>query len=139
VAIARVLLHDPGLLVLDEATSALDTASERRIQQALSELISSQTTLAVAHRLSTIQAADVIHVIQSGRIVETGDHDSLLDVRGAYATLYREQSGDGTIETTCADGVVLANGSCEMFENMDSHRRLALLPGRPGPRVAARG
>ncbi len=138
VAIARVLLHDPRLLVLDEATSALDTASERRIQQALSELISSRTTLAVAHRLSTIQAADIIHVIQSGRIVETGDHDSLLDVGGAYATLYREQFGDGTIETTCADGVVLANGRCEMFENTDSRHRLALLRNRLDPSVPGR-
>ncbi|MEM7496190.1 MAG: hypothetical protein AAF471_08840, partial [Myxococcota bacterium] len=62
IAIARVLLHEPKVLVLDEATSALDTASERRIQAALDELVSGRTTLAVAHRLSTIQAADVIHV-----------------------------------------------------------------------------
>ena len=72
IAIARVLLSDPKVLVLDEATSALDTASERRIQEALSTLISGRTTLAVAHRLSTIQAADVIHVVDRGRIVESG-------------------------------------------------------------------
>ncbi|MGB3735430.1 MAG: ABC transporter ATP-binding protein [Ilumatobacter sp.] len=111
IAIARVLLSDPRVLVLDEATSALDTASERRIQEALGELISGRTTLAVAHRLSTIQAADVIHVIDRGRIVESGSHDELLAIGGVYADLYREQFGDGSVETECADGVVLADGS----------------------------
>ena len=75
IAIARVLLSDPKVLVLDEATSALDTASERRIQEALGTLISGRTTLAVAHRLSTIQAADVIHVVDRGAIVESGTHE----------------------------------------------------------------
>ncbi len=112
IAIARVLLHDPRVLVLDEATSALDTASERKIQAALGELVSGRTTLAVAHRLSTIQSADVIHVVDHGRIIESGDHDTLLAKRGAYAELYREQFGDGEIETTCADGVVYADGRC---------------------------
>lgn len=130
VAIARVLLHDPRLLVLDEATSALDTASERRIQEALGELISSRTTLAVAHRLSTIQAADTIHVIERGRIVESGNHDTLLATKGAYADLYREQFGDGEIETTCADGLVFSDGRCEHFENLDSTRRAAVLRAR---------
>lgn len=130
VAIARVLLHDPRILVLDEATSALDTASERRIQEALGELIASRTTLAVAHRLSTIQAADVIHVIEAGRIVESGDHDTLLAAGGAYASLYREQFGDGAIETTCADGIVLTNGQCELFDKLDSVGRTAALRHR---------
>ncbi len=130
IAIARVLLHDPHLLVLDEATSALDTASERRIQRALGELIASRTTLAVAHRLSTIQAADVIHVVESGRIVESGDHDTLLDRGRTYATLYREQFGNGLIEATCADGVVLANGQCKLYESLDSTGRLAVLRDR---------
>ncbi len=112
IAIARVLLHDPRVLVLDEATSALDTASERRIQAALGELVEGRTTLAVAHRLSTIRAADVIHVVERGRIVESGDHDELLARRGAYAALYQEQFGDGTIETTCADGTVFSDGRC---------------------------
>ena len=111
IAIARVLLADPRVLVLDEATSALDTASERRIQAALGELISGRTTLAVAHRLSTIQAADVIHVVDRGRIVESGSHGELLDRGGAYAALHHEQFGDGTIETVCADGVVMSDGS----------------------------
>ena len=130
IAIARVLLHDPRLLVLDEATSALDTASERRIQQALGELIASRTTLAVAHRLSTIQAADVIHVVEAGRIVESGDHDTLLDRGHAYARLYREQFGGGLIETTCADGVVFANGQCVLDESLDSTGRRAVLRDR---------
>ena len=74
ITIARVLLHDPSVLVLDEATSALDSASERQIQAALVELVRGRTTLAVAHRLSTIQAADVIHVVDSGQIIESGTH-----------------------------------------------------------------
>ncbi|MEL6892459.1 MAG: ABC transporter ATP-binding protein, partial [Actinomycetota bacterium] len=111
IAIARVLLSDPKVLVLDEATSALDTASERRIQEALGELIHGRTTLAVAHRLSTIQAADVIHVVDGGTIIESGSHDELLAAGGAYAALYHEQFGDGEVETECADGTVLADGS----------------------------
>ena len=115
IAIARVLLADPRVLVLDEATSALDTASERRIQEALGELISGRTTLAVAHRLSTIQAADVIHVIDHGRIVESGSHADLLAAGGAYAELYHEQFGDGEVETECADGTVMADGSVRPY------------------------
>ena len=110
--------------------AALDTASERRIQEALGELISSRTTLAVAHRLSTIQAADVIHVIDHGRIVESGDHDTFLAAGGVYADLYREQFGDGAIETTCADGVVFTSGQCEYFASSCSEDRLAALHGR---------
>jgi ATP-binding cassette subfamily B protein len=124
IAIARVLLHDPKVLVLDEATSALDTASERRIQAALGELITGRTTLAVAHRLSTIQSADVIHVVERGKIVESGGHDALLAAGGAYAALYRDQFGGGTIETTCADGTVYTDGRCEYFRGTaeDRHR-----------------
>ncbi len=127
IAIARVLLHDPRVLIMDEATSALDTASERRIQAALGELISGRTTLAVAHRLSTIQAADVIHVIDHGRVVESGSHDQLLAREGVYRTLYHEQFGDGTIETTCADGIVMADGDCRPFETSTYAERAAVL------------
>src|SRR6201998_2201066 len=77
-AIARVLLHDPRILILDEATSALDTASEREVQKALDTLMGSRTTIAIAHRLSTIVNADVINVINAGRVVESGTHRSLL-------------------------------------------------------------
>ncbi|MEM7143458.1 MAG: ABC transporter ATP-binding protein [Actinomycetota bacterium] len=130
IAIARVLLHDPKVLVLDEATSALDTASERRIQAALDELVSGRTTLAVAHRLSTIQAADVIHVIDRGRIVESGDHDTLLAAGGVYAELYREQFGDGEIETTCSDGTVYADGRCEYFHKLSVDEKAELFRRR---------
>jgi ATP-binding cassette, subfamily B, bacterial len=112
IAIARVLLHDPRVLVLDEATSALDSVSERKIQAALAELISGRTTIAVAHRLSTIQAADVIHVVERGHIIESGTHDQLLAARGSYRRLYDEQFGSGTRETACADGVIWADGRC---------------------------
>lgn len=130
IAIARVLLHDPKVLVLDEATSALDTASERRIQAALDELVSGRTTLAVAHRLSTIQAADMIHVIDRGRIVESGDHDTLLATGGVYADLYREQFGDGTIETTCSDGTVYSDGRCEHFTSLTDDQKAELFAER---------
>ena len=126
IAIARVLLHDPKVLVLDEATSALDTASERRIQAALDELVSGRTTLAVAHRLSTIQAADVIHVVDHGRIVESGNHDALLAQGGVYADLYREQFGGGEIETTCSDGTVYADGRCEYFDSLPDEKKAKL-------------
>jgi ATP-binding cassette subfamily B protein len=132
IAIARVLLHDPKVLVLDEATSALDTASERRIQAALSELVSGRTTIAVAHRLSTIRAADVIHVIDHGNIIESGSHDALLAAGGAYANLYREQFGDGQIETTTGDGTVYSDGRCEYFASLAPEQRSALITARSG-------
>ena len=130
IAIARVLLHDPRILVLDEATSALDTASERKIQAALGELVSGRTTLAVAHRLSTIQAADTIHVIDGGRIVESGSHDELVEAEGFYRRLYDEQFGGGTIETRCRDGLVLADGRCRLDDGADLGRRRAVLQTR---------
>jgi ATP-binding cassette subfamily B protein len=91
IAIARVLLKDPRVLILDEATSALDTVSERLIQQALEGLEAGRTTIAIAHRLSTILRADLILVYQRGRIVERGTHAELLATNGLYARLYREQ------------------------------------------------
>jgi ATP-binding cassette subfamily B protein len=91
VAIARVLLKDPRILILDEATSALDTVSERLIQRALEQLERGRTTVAIAHRLSTILRADLILVYEQGRIVERGTHASLLAKGGLYARLYREQ------------------------------------------------
>ncbi|HEY7941565.1 MAG TPA: ABC transporter ATP-binding protein [Candidatus Limnocylindrales bacterium] len=91
IAIARVLLKDPRILILDEATSALDTVSERLIQAALDRAMAGRTTLAIAHRLSTILAADLILVYQRGRIVERGTHRQLLAHGGLYAQLYHEQ------------------------------------------------
>ncbi len=91
IAIARVLLKDPRILILDEATSALDTVSERLIQAAFERLMEGRTTIAIAHRLSTILRADRILVYDRGRIVERGTHAELLELGGLYARLYREQ------------------------------------------------
>lgn len=92
VAIARVLLKDPPVLILDEATSALDSVSERVVQGALDSAARGRTTIAIAHRLSTVAGADVIHVVDAGRIVESGTHGELLALGGVYAQLVAEQS-----------------------------------------------
>jgi ATP-binding cassette subfamily B protein len=105
IAIARVLLKDPEVLVLDEATSALDTISERVVQQALDSAAHGRTTIAIAHRLSTIVAADVIFVVEHGRIVERGTHTELIAARGTYARLYEEQAKVATATAGAADAV----------------------------------
>ena len=87
IAIARTLLRNPRVLVLDEATSALDTETERAVQQAFDALAEGRTTITIAHRLSTVRDADQIAVVDHGRVVETGTHQSLLARRGRYATL----------------------------------------------------
>jgi ATP-binding cassette, subfamily B, bacterial len=110
-AIARVLLHDPRILILDEATSALDTASEREVQKALDTLMGSRTTIAIAHRLSTIVNADVIHVIDAGRVLESGTHGSLLRQGGLYASLYQEQFEGGKVQWQCTGGDIMADGT----------------------------
>ena len=110
-AIARVLLHDPRILILDEATSALDTASEREVQKALDALMGSRTTIAIAHRLSTIINADVINVIDAGRVVESGTHRSLLRQDGVYASLYQEQFDGGKVQWQCTGGDIMADGT----------------------------
>jgi ATP-binding cassette subfamily B protein len=92
IAIARVLLKDPAVLILDEATSALDTISERIVQEALDSAARGRTTIAVAHRLSTVLAADVIFVVVAGKIVEHGTHAELLAASGMYASLYAQQT-----------------------------------------------
>src|SRR6266516_2393837 len=97
-AIARVILKNPRVLILDEATSALDTHSERLIQAALEPLMKDRTTLAIAHRLSTILAADIILVVDKGEIVERGTHQELLELNGLYARLYNEQFSKGVWE-----------------------------------------
>jgi len=91
IAIARAMLKDAPILLLDEATSALDSESERHVQRALNALIRGRTTLVIAHRLSTVQGADLICVVDRGRIVETGRHAELLARAGLYARLYAMQ------------------------------------------------
>lgn len=95
VAIARALLKDAPILILDEATSSLDTESERHIQAALAEVMRGRTTLVIAHRLTTIEKADVIVVLEDGAIVEQGAHDDLIARDGKYAALYRSQFLNG--------------------------------------------
>ncbi|ANG61232.1 lipid A export permease/ATP-binding protein MsbA [Marinobacterium aestuarii] len=91
IAIARAILKDAPILILDEATSALDTESERHIQDALDQVIKGRTTLVIAHRLSTVEKADLILVLDQGRIVEQGSHAQLIERDGAYAQLHRMQ------------------------------------------------
>jgi subfamily B ATP-binding cassette protein MsbA len=92
ISIARALLKNAPILILDEATSSLDSESEKLVQQALANLMRSRTTLVIAHRLSTIRNADTILVLDHGRIVESGDHDSLMEQDGFYRKFFRLQN-----------------------------------------------
>jgi ATP-binding cassette subfamily B protein len=96
IAIARTVLRDPPILLLDEATSALDTETERAVQAALDELARGRTTVAIAHRLSTVRDAEQIAVLDRGRLVELGDHDELMAMAGRYAAMVAVQGGDLT-------------------------------------------
>ena len=87
-SIARAMLKDAPILLLDEATSALDPKTEKQIQQSLRLLMQGRTTLVIAHRLTTVQEADIIYFIQDGRVVEAGSHQTLMAKDGAYARLY---------------------------------------------------
>lgn len=99
IAIARALLKDAPVLILDEATSSLDGHAERHIQAALEEVMRDRTTIVIAHRLSTVEKADLILVVDDGRIVERGDHAALMAANGAYANLYRSHLDDnGTVQ-----------------------------------------
>ena len=94
VAFARALLADPRILILDEATSSVDIGTERRIEEALRVLLADRTAFIIAHRLSTIRDADLIVVLEHGRVVEQGSHDELLARRGLYTSLYGDWASD---------------------------------------------
>jgi len=98
IALARVILKDAPILVLDEATSALDSEIEAAIQEQLASLMEGRTVIAIAHRLSTISQMDRLVVLENGRIVEQGPHEALLAAGGAYAALWRRQSGGFRID-----------------------------------------
>ena len=95
IAISRALLVDPKLLLLDEATSALDSESEHVVQEAIDRLMAHRTTVIVAHRLSTVRSADVLCVVQKGRIVERGTHEELITLGGVYHQLTARQTEAG--------------------------------------------
>ncbi len=109
-AIARVFLLNPRVLILDEATSALDSETERLVQDALERATRGRTTIAIAHRLSTIQNADVIFGLEDGRLVEQGTHAELLERGGLYSRLHTEQFSGGAVEARFADGVLFSDG-----------------------------
>jgi ATP-binding cassette subfamily B protein len=92
ISIARAILHNPRILILDEATSSVDSETEKQIQQALDRLVEGRTTFAIAHRLSTLTAADRLVVLEKGKVVEQGVHSELVDIEGGvYAKLHQTQ------------------------------------------------
>ena len=91
IAIARTLLKDPPILILDEATASVDTETELKIKEALSSLMARRTTILIAHRLSTLEGADRILVIKSGKLIESGTHDQMINNETEYAQLFRSQ------------------------------------------------
>ncbi|WP_219216370.1 cyanophycin metabolism-associated ABC transporter [Variovorax boronicumulans] len=116
ISIARALLIDPRILILDEATSAVDTETEKEIQKALDNLVKGRTTIAIAHRLSTLRKADRLVVMDRGEVVEVGPHDVLMEKQGAYWRLYQaqlrqadEEASDGAVAERTAVAVALSN------------------------------
>jgi ATP-binding cassette subfamily B protein len=99
IAIARAILHNPRILILDEATASVDTQTEQQIQLALENLIRGRTTIAIAHRLSTLRNADKLIVIDGGRVKEEGSHDELMAAQGTFYNLVNAQQALNTIVT----------------------------------------
>nr|GMD08275.1 ABC transporter B family member 9-like [Ipomoea batatas] len=130
IAIARAILKNPKILLLDEATSALDAESERIVQEALDRVMSNRTTVVVAHRLTTIRNADLIAVVQSGKLVEQGTHDELIrDPNGAYSQLVQMQQGsnkqDEKVTKEDGDAVEITTDSDDLIRS-SSHRLSAV-------------
>lgn len=119
ISIARALLIDPRILILDEATSSVDTTTEKEIQQALENLVRGRTTIAIAHRLSTLRKADRLIVLDRGKIVEIGNHDDLMAREGFYYRLYQAQARN--IDTENKSPVAAEFNAISSEEKSDSY------------------
>ncbi len=132
VTIARAFLSDPALLILDEATSSVDTRTELLVQQAMGALRADRTSFVIAHRLSTIRDADVILVMEAGRIVEQGTHDELLARHGAYARLYAAQFSAAAVDLGEAEVDDEPEGEGDGLD-AETRRRIAVMKERGVP------
>ena len=94
ISLARAILKNPEILILDEATSSVDNETEAAIQRSLDILKKDRTVIVIAHRLSTVRNADIIYVLENRSVVESGNHDSLLDIKGVYSKLWSVQTGE---------------------------------------------
>src|SRR5207248_4805927 len=122
-AIARVLLKAPAIVILDEATAHLDSETELLVQQALAEALAGRTSVVIAHRLSTIRAADEILVVDGGRIVERGPHERLIEAGGLYADLYEIQYGGSGVEVSA---VCLVAGRLDSYVASSTRQLISL-------------